>query len=176
MGRCGNVPAVDRRAARRQRIRLLRRPTIRERTATPRAPLDRVREGRGAPLPDHAGQEGRATLWLGLSRTSRRDGDRETTGCFGSSSHQRVRHRQVQRGLSNLGTALHRRVGANRHSTSTLGRLRERLQDHGPRLHGVRDLGVQTVVGQRSHLRGKPGHALLMGCRNAAQQLRDSSR
>ena len=44
--------------------------------------------------------------------------------------------------------ALHRRVGALRHPPGPLGRLRQRLQDARPPLHGERHVGVQAAVGQ----------------------------
>ncbi len=71
---------------------------------------------------------------------------------------------------------VHGRVGAVRHPPGPLGRLRERLQDDGPRLHGDRHLGVQAALGQGPDLRGLPGHAVLVGRRDAAVELRDPPR
>ena len=56
-----------------------------------------------------------------------------------------------------------------RHPPGSLGRLRERLQDHGPVLHGERHVGVQAAVGQGAGLRGLPGDAVLLGGGDAAQ-------
>ena len=52
---------------------------------------------------------------------------------------------------------VHRRVAGLRHPPGALGRLRQRLQDTGSRLHGVGDLGVQAAVGQGPGLRGHTG-------------------
>ena len=60
-----------------RRVRLLRRPAVRQRPAPLRPPAHRLRQGRRAALPDHAGQAGRAPLRLGLPRPARRDGGRE---------------------------------------------------------------------------------------------------
>ena len=49
-----------------------------------------------------------------------------------------------------------------------LGRLRPRLQDPRPRLHGVGDVGLQAAVGQGPGLRGLPGAALLLERRDPA--------
>ena len=51
-----------------------------------------------------------------------------------------------------LGAALHRRVARLRHPAGPLGRLRQRLQDARPGLHGERHVGVQDPVGQGSGL------------------------
>ena len=64
-------------SAGRQRVRLLRRPAVRQRPAALRPPAHRLREGRGAPLPDDAGPPGRAALRLGLPRAAGRGGGRE---------------------------------------------------------------------------------------------------
>ena len=83
----------------------------------------------------------------------------------------------LQRALPHVGAALHRASGS---ATSTragaLGRLRERLQDHGPLLHGERAVGVQAAVGQGPALRGLPRDALLVGGADAALELRDAPR
>ena len=56
----------------------------------------------------------------------------------------------LQRLLPHLGAALHRRVGALRHPPGPLGRLRERLQDDGPLLHGVASCGRSSSCGTRA--------------------------
>ena len=63
--------------------------------------------------------------------------------------HQ-VRHRQVQRRLPHQRAAVHRRVAALRHPPGPLGRLRQRLQDPRPPLHGERHVGVQDACGTRA--------------------------
>ena len=44
---------------------------------------------------------------------------------------------------------VHRRVARVRHPAGALGRLRPRLQDPRPRLHGVGDVGLQAAVATR---------------------------
>ena len=159
-----------------RRVRLLRRPAVRQRPAPLRPPAHRLRQGRRAALPDHARPPRRAPLRLGLPRPARRDADREGARRLGPGRDHRLRHRPLQRRLPHLGAALHRRVGALRHPPGPLGRLRRRLQDDGRHLHGVGHLGVQAAVGQGPHLRGVPGHAVLVGRRDAAVELRDPPR
>ena len=87
-------------AERRQRVRLLRRPAVRQRPAPLRPPAHRLRQGRRAPLPDHAGPPGRAPLRLGLPRPAGRGGGREASS--GSPARPEIlelRRRPVQRGL-----------------------------------------------------------------------------
>ena len=85
-----------------------------------------------------------------------------------------LRDRRVQRRLPHERAALHRRVGALRHPPGALGRLRQRLQDPRPRLHGERHVGVQVAVGQGPGLRGLQGAGVLLAVRDAAQQHRDA--
>ena len=80
---------------------------------------------------------------------------------------------QVQRGLPHLGAALHPGLGALRHPAGPLGRLRQRLQDPRPGLHGERHVGVQDPVRQGPGLRGLPGAGVLLAVRDAAVQHRD---
>ncbi len=65
-------------------------------------------------------------------------------------------------------TEVHRRVARLRHPPGALGRLRERLPDDEPRLHGVGDLGLQGAARQGPGLRGLPGAALLLERRDPA--------
>ncbi len=157
-------------------VRLLRRPAVRQRSAPPWPPAHRLREGRRPPVPDHAGQSGRAAFRLGLPRPPGRDGSREAVGTVGPSGHRRGRDRHLQRLLPHLGHAVHRRVGEDRRAAGPLGRLRQRLQDHGPALHGVGHVGLQGALRQGAHLRGLPRRALLLGGRDAAVELRDPPR
>ena len=88
LGRRPHVPGVDRPARRRRRrVRVLRRPAVRQRPAALRPPAHRLREGRRAALPDDARAAGRAPLRLGLPRPARRGGGRE------GARHQRPRAR-----------------------------------------------------------------------------------
>ncbi len=59
-----------------------------------------------------------------------------------------------------------------RHAAGSVGRLRPRLQDARPRLHGVGDLGVQAALRQGPGLRGLPGAALLLERPDAAVHAR----
>ena len=92
---------------------------------------------------------------------------------LGARTDHRVRYRQIQRPLQDLGAPLHARVGALRHAPSPLGRLRERLQDDGPLVHGERHVGLEDPVGKGPALRGLPGPPLLLGVRDAPVELRD---
>ena len=85
----------------------------------------------------------------------------------------RVRHRQVQRRVPHERAAVHERVARLRHPSGALGRLRQRLQDARPDLHGERHVGVQDPVGQGPDLRGLPGAGVLLALRDAAEQHRD---
>ena len=67
----------------------------------------------------------------------------------GRAGDRRVRHRPVQRLLPDPRPADDRRLGAVRDPPGALGRLRQRLQDHGPLLHGERDVGIQDACGRR---------------------------
>ena len=107
-----------------RRVRLLRRPAVRQRAPPLRPPAHRLRQGRRPPLPDHAGPPGRAPLRLGLPRPAGRDRGREAARRVRPGPDHRVRHRAVQRLLPTLGPALHPGMGALRHPPGPLGRLR----------------------------------------------------
>ena len=64
-------------ASRRQRVRLLRRPAVRQRPAALRPPAHRLRQGRRPALPDDARPPRRAPLRLGLPRPAGRGRGRE---------------------------------------------------------------------------------------------------
>ncbi len=70
----------------------------------------------------------------------------------------------------------HRDLGAHHPPARPLDRLRERLPDDGPRLHGERVVGVPRPVGPGSHLSGLQGAPLLVGRRHAAFELRAQPR
>ena len=57
--------------------------------------------------------------------------------------------RGVQRRLPHVGAALHRRVAGLRHPPGPLGRLRQRLQDARPGLHGIASCGPSRRCGTR---------------------------
>ena len=146
-----DVLRVDRPARGRggRRVRVLRRPAVRQRPAALRPPAHRVRQGRRPALPHDARPGGASPLRLGLPRAAGRGRGREGARHRRSPGDHRLRHRRVQRRLPHERAALHRRVGALRRPPGPLGRLRQRLQDPRPRLHGERHVGVQVAVGAR---------------------------
>ena len=153
--------------ARRERVRLLRRPALRQRPAALRPPADRLRQGRRAALPDDARPPGRAALRLGHPRAARRARGDAPQRHQDHRRDPRAGHREVQRGLPRVGDEVHRRVARLRHPPGPLGRLRQRLQHDEPRLHGVGHLGVQVALRQGLRLRGLPRPALLLERRDA---------
>ena len=157
---------------RRQRVRLLRRPAVRQRAAALRPPAHRLRQGPDPALPDDARQAGRAPLRLGHPRAAGRAGGDAPQRHQDHRRDPRARHREVQRGLPRVGHEVHRRVARVRHPPGALGRLRQRLPDHEPRLHGVGDLGLQAALRQGPGLRGLPRPAVLLERRDAAVQPR----
>ena len=143
--------STSRREPGRRRVRLLRRPAVRQRPPPLRPPPHRLRQGRRPPLPDDAGPAGRAPLRLGLPRPARRDGGREGARRLGPRRHHRVRHRPLQRVLPLVGAALQPTSGT-RYVTRQARWVDfdERLQDHGPRLHGVASCGRSSSSGTRA--------------------------
>ena len=111
---------------------------------------------------------------MGLSRPARGGEGRTGPRHLGTSGDHRVRHRQVQRCLSFERARVHQRLARLRHPPGSLGRLRQRLQDARPLVHGERHVGVQDALGQRTHLRGLPRAGLLLALRDTAQQHRDT--
>ena len=168
----GERRAARRRHRRRQRVRLLRRPALRQRAAALRPPADRLRQGPHPALPDDARPAGRAPLRLGHPRPARRARGDAPARHQDHRRDPRARHREVQRRLPRVGPQVHRRVARLRHPPGALGRLRPRLQDHEPRLHGVGDVGLQAAARQGPGLRGLPRPALLLERRDAAVQPR----
>ena len=158
---------------RRQRVRVLRRPAVRQRAAALRPPADRLRQGRRAALRDHARPTGRAPVRLGHPRPARRGRSRTPARHQAQVRDRGDGRRRVQRRLPDFGAALHPRVGGVRHPAGPLGRLRQRLQDSRPGLHGVRHVGVQDPVGQGSGLRGLQGALVLLAVRDPAECHRD---
>ena len=135
-----------RRRKRRKRIRLLRRPSLRERPAPLRPPAHRLRQGPRRTLPDSARPQGRTPLRLGHPRPARRTRGNEAARHDRQARNPRNGHRQLQRRCPRIRAQVHQRVGKVRHPPGTLGRLRKRLQDPERRVHGVRHLGVQAPL------------------------------
>ena len=77
------------RRERRQRVRLLRRPAVRQRPAALRPPAHRLRQGRGAALPDHARAARRAPVRLGHPRSARRGRGRAAARASSTSPRSR---------------------------------------------------------------------------------------
>ena len=94
-------------------------------------------------------------------------------GVAGPGRRHRFRHRPFQRLLPLPGPAHHRLLGPLRDPPGPLGRLHRLLQDHGPRLHGERHVGLQPSVGEGAGLRRRARPALLLGMRDTALELRD---
>ncbi len=161
------------RRERQQRVRLLRRPAVRQRPAPLRPPAHRLRQGRRAALPDDARQARRAPLRLGHPRPARRGRGRAPARHQGQVRDRGDGRRGLQRGLPHLRAALHRRVARVRHPPGPLGRLRQRLQDARPGLHGKRHVGLQDPVGQGSGLPGLPRALVLLALRHPAVGHRD---
>ena len=155
-----------------QRVRLLRRPAVRQRAPALRPPADRLRQGHRAALQDHARRQGRPKVRLGLSRPARRGRGRTAAWHLRQGRHPQDGHRDLQRGLPRLRAPLHQGVGGVRHQAGPLGRLRERLQDARPPLHGERHVGVQAAARQGPDLPGLQGAALLLAVRDPAVQPR----
>mmetsp|Transcript_26329 Transcript_26329/g.54992 ORF Transcript_26329/g.54992 Transcript_26329/m.54992 type:complete len:354 (+) Transcript_26329:427-1488(+) len=109
---------------------------------------------------------------MGLPRPPRRVRDRPEAQHHPPRSGPRDGRRQVQRHLPRHRHAVHQGVGEDRHATRTVGRLRERLQDDGPHVHGERVVGVQGAVSEGSGVPGVQGHALQHRVRDAVEQLR----
>ena len=134
---------------RRQRVRLLRRPAVRQRAAALRPPAHRLRQGPDPALPDDARPPGRAPLRLGHPRPARRARGDAPARHQDHRRDPRAGHREVQRGVPQVGLRVHRRVARVRHPPGPLGRLRQRLPDPRPRLHGVGDVGLQAAATTR---------------------------
>ena len=160
-------------AARRARLRLLRRPAVRDRAAALRPSAGRHHQGHRAALLDHARLPRGAALRLGLPWPAGRVRDGEASSSSRSRRDIDVRHGQVQRSLPRHRAALHRRMAQDGAPHGPLGGLRQRLQDHGPRLHGIGLVGVQADLGQGADLRGLQGDALLPALRDTAVELRN---
>ena len=147
-------------------------PAVRERPAALRPPADRVRQGHRPALPDHARLQGRAAVRLGHPRTARRTRGAAPTRHHREGADRGDGHRRVQRGLPCLGHEVLGGVARLRHAAGPVGRLRRRLQDARPQLHGVRALGLQAALGQGPGLRGQSRPALLLERRDPAVQPR----
>ncbi len=118
------------------------------------------------------GEQGGQKVRLGLPRPARRGRGRTTARHLRQGRHPRDGHRDLQRGLPRLRAPLHQGVGGVRHQAGPLGRLRQRLQDARPPLHGERHVGVQAAARQGPDLPGLQGAALLLAVRDPAVQPR----
>ncbi len=172
LGRGRHLPGVDRPARGRARVGVLRRAAVRERPPALRPPADRVREGRLPALPDDARQAGAPALRLGHARPARR-----ARGDAPARHHHQGRdrvdgRRHLQRRGARIRPPLHRGVARLRDAAGALGRLRQRLQDARPELHGERALGLQAAARPGPRLRGRAGAALLLERRDAAVEPR----
>ena len=162
LGQGRHLPCQHRASRRRTGIRVLRRPAVRQRPAALRASADRLCEGHRAAVSHHARLQGGAPLRLGHPRPARRARGPAPARHLRQGPDRRDGHREVQRRLPGVRTQVHQRMARVRHPPGPLGRLRQRLQDARPNLHGVGDLGVQAVVGQGPCLRRQSGAAVLL--------------
>ncbi len=176
MGRDRCLQAVGRPATSRVRVHLLRRSTVRHRDDALRARPPSGDQGRGPPVLDDAGLPGRTPLRLGHPWAPCGDGGGEPAGHLRSGGDRRVRHRSIQRRLPRPGRARRRRVGGHHHPGGAVDRLRGRLPDHGPRVHGDGLVGVPHPVGQGPGLPLVQGAAVLVGGGDPAVQLRGEPR
>ena len=172
LGRGRHLPRLRRAAPGGQRVRLLRRTAVRQRPAALRPPDHRLRQGRGAALPHHAGRTGSSAGSAGTPTGCPprwRPNDcwaspaRPTSSRWASRSSTRP---AASRCCATPG------VAGLRHPPGPLGRLRARLQDPRPPLHGERHVGVPAAVGQGPGLPGLQGAAVLLAVRDAAVQPR----
>ena len=132
LGRRRHLPRQHRPARpgprRGQRVRLLRRPAVRQRAAALRPPADRVRQGPDPALPHDARPAGGAPLRLGHPRAAGGAGGDAPQGHQDHRRDPRARHRDLQRRVPAVGAEVHRRVARLRHPPGALGGLRQRLQ------------------------------------------------
>ena len=158
----------------RERVRLLRRPALRERAAPLRPPPHRLREGHRTALPDDARPPRRASLRLGLPRTAGRDGGREGARHLGACAI-------LEYGIERFNDHCHRSVlryteasGRTPSARGALGRLPERLQDAWtcPTWRACSGRSSQLWDGGLLYEDYKR-HALLVGGPDAALELRD---
>ena len=169
-----SVDGAAGRRERRQRVRLLRRAAVRQRTAALRPPADRLRQGRRAALPDDARPARRAPVRLGLPRPAGRGRGREAARHQAQGRDRGDGRRRVQRGVPHLGAALHRASGSeyvtrqarwvdfdNDYKTLDLDYMESVMW------------AFKIPVGQGSGLRGLPGAVVLLALRDAAVEHRD---
>ena len=158
------------------RLRVLRRAALRHGPAPLRAHPARHDQGHHPQVLHHARLRGRASLRLGLSRPAHRVVGGRPPRRPRRRRRRAARHRPLQRRLPLRRAGVHRPVACDRGADGALGRLRQRLQDHGPFVHGVGVVGVSQPVGPGVHLRGLPGAARLAGPGHAPFQLRGGAR
>ena len=129
-------------------------------------------QGHRAALPDDARKVRRTTLRLGHPRPSDRGARAGGARRRGCARNQEARRRQVQRAVPLDGAQVRRRMAQDRNAHGPLGRLRQRLQDDGLRLHGVGVVGLQAALEPGPRLPLPPHHAVFLEAFDAALQLR----
>ena len=130
-------------------FRLLRRPAVRDRHAALRAPAGRHDQGHRAALLVDARLRRRAPLRLGLPRPAHREPRARSARPERRARDPRARRRRLQRAVPLDGAALRLGVAQHRHAHGALGRLRQRLQDHGHRRSWSRCGGSSSSSGTR---------------------------
>ena len=166
-----------RRRPRRERVRLLRRPALRQRPAALRPPPHRLREGHRPALPDHARQAGRAPLRLGLPRPARRARGREGAGLTGQADIEDYGVERFNEHCRDLGDAVHAATGSD--YVNRQARWVDFENDYK-----TMDLSFmesvmwafKTALGQGPDLRGLPRRAVFLGCETPLSQFRDPPR
>ena len=167
--------SVDQRDAgrgRRQRVRLLRRPAVRQRPAALRPPAHRLRQGPDPALPDDARQAGRAPLRLGHPRPARRARGDAPQRHQDHRRDPRAGHREVQRGLP---ASVMKYTGEWRDYVTRQARWVDFDNDYrtmNPDYMESVIWAFKQLLRQGPGLRGLPGAALLLERRDAAVQPR----
>ena len=146
-------------------VDVLRGPAYGERDAGHASRRGAGVQGRLPSVQDDAGLPRRPHRRLGLPRPAGRARGGEGTRVHRQARHRGVRHRPLQRTLPRVRAATRRRICGHERTDGLLGRLRERLLDHEPRLHPVGVVGAQDDLRQRTAGRGLPGHAVLPAMR-----------
>lgn len=137
---------------RQARVHLLRWPSLRHRPPSLRPHSRRHHQGHRHALPLHDRPPRHPPLRLGLPRPPRRERDRQEARHQEARGRPQARNRQVQRGVPRHRHALRLRVGDRHHSYRKVDRLQERLQNHGPQLHGVRLVGFRAAIREKTCL------------------------
>ena len=155
-------------------------PTSTSSTTARRSPTDsplrpsahRLRQGRHPAVPDDAGSSRRAPVRLGLPRAPGRDRGGAGAGRVRPPSHPGLRHRPVQRTLPHPSCGT-RRSGSSTSAGRRAGSTSRTTTRPWTSPTWRASCGRSSSSGTRAGVRGPPGHALLLGCRDPAVQLRD---